>query len=52
METAADPTIRWAHDHAQELLEPLGRRWLHTEAVAQTAREIARSSTLPTVTPL
>ena len=33
----------WAEDYARGLLSPLGRRWRHAEAVAGTAREVARS---------
>jgi putative nucleotidyltransferase with HDIG domain len=31
----------WAEDHAGDLLRPLGRRWLHAQAVADVARELA-----------
>lgn len=31
----------WAEDHAGCLLRPLGRRWLHAQAVADLARELA-----------
>jgi len=30
----------WAEEHAQRLLSPLGRRWRHAQAVADTAREL------------
>ena len=32
---------RWAESHAGDLLRPLGRRWRHAQAVADTARELA-----------
>ncbi len=31
----------WAKDHARLLLSPLGRRWRHAEAVADSARNLA-----------
>ena len=31
----------WAENHAGDLLRPLGRRWRHAQAVAETARELA-----------
>ena len=31
----------WAESHAGDLLRPLGRRWRHAQAVADTARELA-----------
>jgi HD superfamily phosphodiesterase len=31
----------WAEIHAGDLLRPLGRRWRHAQAVAETARELA-----------
>jgi len=30
-----------AEDHAGDLLRPLGRRWRHAQAVAETAQELA-----------
>ncbi len=35
----------WAEDHAGDLLRPLGRRWRHAQAVAETARELASGLT-------
>ena len=31
----------WAESHARELLSPLGRRWRHAQAVAETGRKLA-----------
>lgn len=31
----------WAAEHAEALLAPLGRRWTHTLAVAEQARQVA-----------
>ncbi|GBE22303.1 HD domain protein [bacterium BMS3Bbin01] len=33
----------WAEDHARGMLSPLGRRWKHAKAVADTAWDLARS---------
>ena len=33
----------WAENHARGLLSPMGRRWRHAEAVADSARDLARS---------
>ena len=33
----------WAEEHARRLLSPLGKRWRHAEAVADIARDLARS---------
>lgn len=30
----------WAEDHSRRLLSPLGRRWQHARAVADTARQL------------
>jgi len=30
----------WAEDHSRRLLSPLGRRWRHARAVADTARQL------------
>ncbi|MDF1597267.1 MAG: HD domain-containing protein [Acidimicrobiia bacterium] len=35
----------WAEAHARPLLSPLGRRWRHSQSVAGTARDLARSLT-------
>ncbi len=32
---------RWARDHAASLLEPLGNRWAHVQAVAEQAGRVA-----------
>jgi hypothetical protein len=32
--------IEWATEHAEKLLSPLGKRWLHTQGVARTAKQI------------
>jgi len=31
----------WAEDHSRRLLDPLGRRWRHARAVADTAHQLA-----------
>jgi hypothetical protein len=33
--------VQWARSHAEDLLAPLGARWLHVQAVAERARRIA-----------
>ncbi len=33
--------VRWARSHAEDLLVPLGARWLHVQAVAERARRVA-----------
>lgn len=35
--------ITWAEEHARGLIGPLGRRWQHARAVADTARKLAGS---------
>src|SRR5690349_2345415 len=34
---------KWAHETAEQLLSPLGDRWLHVLAVASLARRVAPS---------
>src|SRR5436190_12267681 len=34
-------TTAWAASYAEELLSPLGDRWLHVQAVARQARRVA-----------
>jgi len=35
----------WAEDHARDLLRPLGRRWRHAQAVAETAGQLTSGLT-------
>lgn len=34
-------TVEWAKRHAEELLTPLGARWLHSKGVAEKAADLA-----------
>ena len=40
-------TALWAKQHAEDLLAPLGDRWLHSKAVGDKAADIAGRLTLP-----
>src|SRR5436309_924196 len=39
MKTSTD-LIKWAAEHTQQLISPLGNRWLHIQGVAEQARAI------------
>ena len=38
---ASDERVQWAAELAEMHLAPLGRRWLHVQAVAEKARVVA-----------